>query len=88
MATVTETATQAIKDFVEPAHEAVHQHVRDLRQAALAGRHAAEDCAAETRAQVRRYPFTSIGVAVGLGTIIGGIVGFAAGEQFARRRSG
>jgi ElaB/YqjD/DUF883 family membrane-anchored ribosome-binding protein len=88
MATVTDTATQTIRDFAEPARTAVHEHVRDLRRAALAGRHAAEECAAEARVQVRRYPFIALGIAVGLGTIIGVIAGFAAGDQFARRRSG
>jgi ElaB/YqjD/DUF883 family membrane-anchored ribosome-binding protein len=87
MATVTETATHVIKDYAEPARAAVQERVRDLQRTAMAGRDTVQACAAEARVQVRRYPFTSIGIAVGLGTIIGGIAGFAAGELLARRRS-
>lgn len=87
MTTLTDTATAAIKDCAEPARAAVHEHVRELRRAALAGRQAAEDCAAEARVQLRRYPFLAVGIAIGVGTVAGCVLGFTAGERFARRRS-
>lgn len=87
MATVTDTATKAIKDCAEPARAVIHEQVRELRRTALAGRQAAEDCAAEARIQVRRNPFLALGLAIGVGTVVGCVLGFTAGELFGRRRS-
>jgi ElaB/YqjD/DUF883 family membrane-anchored ribosome-binding protein len=86
MATMTESARRAVRDYAEPVMAAVEENVRGLRRAAVAGRHAAEDCAAEATTQVRRHPFVSLGIAVGVGTLFGCLIGFTVG-RFGRRAS-
>jgi ElaB/YqjD/DUF883 family membrane-anchored ribosome-binding protein len=80
MATVTESATKAVRNYAEPVIAAAEENVRDVRRAVVAGRHAVEDCAAEATIQVRRHPFVSLGVAVGVGTLFGCLIGFAVGR--------
>jgi len=80
MATMTESATKAIREQAGPALEALEENVRDVRRAVVAGRHAAEDCAAETTLQVRRHPFMAVGLAVGIGSLVGCLVGFTLGR--------
>ena len=82
MATIAQSATKAIRAYAEPALEALEDNVRDARRAVVAGRHAIEDCSAEATRQVRRHPFLAVGLAAGVGTLFGCLVGFA----FARRR--
>ena len=86
MATVTESATKAVRDYAEPVMAAVEENVRDLRRAVVAGRHAAEDYAAEATIRVRRHPFVSLGIAVGVGTLFGCLIGFTLG-RFGGRKS-
>lgn len=87
MATMTESATKAIREHAGPALEAIEENVRDARRAVVAGRHAVEDCAAETTLQVRRHPFTAVGLAVGIGSLVGCLVGFAFGRRGRSRTS-
>ena len=85
MTTVTESAAQAVRDYAKPVRAAVEENIRDVRRAVVAGRHAAEDCAAEATVQVRRHPFMSLGVAVGVGTFFGCVIGFTVGRFGGRR---
>ena len=87
MTTMTESATKAIREHAAPALEALEENVRDVRRAAVAGRHAVEDCAAETTLQVRRHPFTAVGLAVGVGSLVGWLVGFTLGRRGRARTS-
>jgi len=85
MATVTESAAKAVRDYTEPVRAAVDENMRDVRRAVVAGRHAVEDCAAEATVQVRRHPFMSLGTAVGVGTLFGCLIGFTVGRFGGRR---
>jgi len=85
MATVTERATKAVRDFTEPVNAVVEENMRDVRRAVVAGRHALEDCSDDATIQIRRYPFMSVGVAVGVGTVLGLMIGLALGCS--RRRT-
>ena len=85
MATVTESATRAVREYTEPVRAAVEENIRDVRRAVVAGRQAVEDCAAEATVQVRRHPFVSLGIAAGVGTIFGCLIGFTAGRFSGRR---
>jgi ElaB/YqjD/DUF883 family membrane-anchored ribosome-binding protein len=80
MATVTQSATKAIRDYAEPALAAVEDNIRDVRRAVVAGRRAVEDCAAEATTQIRRHPFMSVGTAIGVGTLLGALIGFTIGR--------
>jgi ElaB/YqjD/DUF883 family membrane-anchored ribosome-binding protein len=75
MATMMESTTKTIREHAGPALEAMEENVRDVRRAVVAGRHAAEDCAAETTVQVRRHPFMAVGLAVGVGSLVGYALG-------------
>jgi len=88
MATVMESTTKTIREHAGPALEALEENVRDARRAVVAGRHAVEDCAAETTVQVRRHPFMAVGLAVGIGSLVGCLVGFALGRHGRSRTSG
>ena len=85
MATVTESAAKAVRDYTEPILAAVDENMRDVRRAVVAGRHAAEGCAAETTVQVRRHPLGSLGIAACLGTFFGCAIGFTVGRFSGRR---
>lgn len=87
MATMTESATKALRERAGPVLEALEENVRDVRRAVVAGRHAAEDCAAETTLQVRRHPFMAVGLAVGIGSLVGCVVGFTLGRRGRARTS-
>ena len=87
MTTVTESAAQAVRDYAEPVRAAVEENMRDVRRAVVAGRHAVEDCAAEATIQVRRHPFVSLGIAAGVGTLFGCLIGFTVGHFGGRRTS-
>lgn len=87
MATVTESAKGAIREYAEPALEAIEANVRDARRAVVAGRQAVEDCTAEATLQVRRHPFMAVGLAVGVGTLFGCLVGFTFGRRGRNRTS-
>lgn len=85
MATVTESAAKAVRDYAEPVRAAVEENLRDVRRAVVAGRYAVEDCAAETALQIRRHPFVALGVVAGIGTLVGGLIGFTIGRLGVRR---
>jgi ElaB/YqjD/DUF883 family membrane-anchored ribosome-binding protein len=80
MTTMIESAGDAVRARAEPIREAVEENLRDVRRAVVAGRHAVEDAAAEATIRVRRHPFLSTGVALGIGTLFGCLIGFAAGR--------
>ena len=81
MATMTESATKAIREHTGPALEALEENVRNARRAVVAGRQAVEDCAAETTREVQRHPFMTVGLAVGIGGLVGCLVGFTLGRR-------
>jgi ElaB/YqjD/DUF883 family membrane-anchored ribosome-binding protein len=87
MATMMESTTKTIREHAGPAVEALEENVRVVRRAVVAGRHAVEDCAAETTLQVRRHPFMVVGLAVGIGSLFGCLVGFALGRRGRSRAS-
>ena len=76
MATVTESAAKAVREYAEPVRAAIDENIRDVRRAVVDGRHAVEDCAAEAGIQVRRHPFVSLGIAAGIGALFGCVIGF------------
>jgi ElaB/YqjD/DUF883 family membrane-anchored ribosome-binding protein len=80
MATLTEAAARAVREYAEPVRAAVDENMRDVRRAVVAGRHAVEDCADEATIQVRRHPFVSLGIAAGVGTLFGCVIGFTVGR--------
>jgi len=88
VATVTKSATTAVREYTEPVLTAVEENMRDIRRAVVAGRHAVEDCTAEATIQVRRHPFVSLGIAAGVGTLFGCLMGFTIGCVGGRRMSG
>lgn len=87
MATIIESAASAVRARTEPVREAVEENLRDVRRAVVAGRHALEDAGAEATIQVRRHPFLSLGIAVGVGTLFGCLIGFVAGRHGRGRSS-
>ena len=80
MAAVSETAADVVKAYAEPIRATIEEEIRDVRRAALAGRHAVEDAAAEATVQVQRHPLASLGIAAGVGTLVGCAIGFAVGR--------
>jgi ElaB/YqjD/DUF883 family membrane-anchored ribosome-binding protein len=80
MATVTESAANAVKEYAEPIRAAVDENMREVRRAIAAGRRAAEDYTDETVIQVRRHPFVSLGLALGAGMLLGCVFGFTIGR--------
>jgi ElaB/YqjD/DUF883 family membrane-anchored ribosome-binding protein len=80
MATVTETAAAAVREYAEPIRAAVEENIGDVRRGVVAGRHAVEDAEAEATVQVRRHPLASLGIALGVGTLLGCVIGFTAGR--------
>ena len=87
MANVTESAAKAVKEYAEPVRAALEENMRDVRRAVVTGRHAVEDCAAETTLQVRRHPFVSLGIAVGGGALFGFLMGYTIGRLGGGRTS-
>ena len=87
MATMTESARGAIRDYAEPALEALESNVRDVRRAVVAGRQTVEDCTDQATLQVRRHPFVAVGLAVGVGTLFGCLVRFTFGRRDRNRTS-
>jgi ElaB/YqjD/DUF883 family membrane-anchored ribosome-binding protein len=66
--------------------ESLGENVREMRRAATAARHAAEDAVAETALNIRRYPFRSVGAGIGLGIVAGVLIGFGVGRCQRERR--
>jgi ElaB/YqjD/DUF883 family membrane-anchored ribosome-binding protein len=87
MATIMESAAKGVRAHAEPIREAVEENFRDIRRAVVTGRHALEDAGDQATIQVRRHPFLSLGVAVGIGTLFGCLIGFAAGRYGGGRTS-
>ena len=71
----TASATKATRKQARRAPDAPEENVRNLRRAVVAGRNAAEDWAAETTLQIWRRPFTAVGLAVGVGCLLGFTLG-------------
>jgi ElaB/YqjD/DUF883 family membrane-anchored ribosome-binding protein len=86
MATVTESAVNAVRDYAEPVRAAVDENMREVRRAVAAGRRAVEDCTDEAVIEVRKHPFRSLGIAVGAGMFLGCVCGFTIG-RFSRPRA-
>ena len=80
MTTGAPAAFKTVRECVEPAMAAADENLRDVRQAVAEGREAVSDCMAETRSQIRRQPLATLGVAVGVGALLGCMVGFALGQ--------
>ena len=87
MAPVTESAAKAASEYTEPVVAAIEERVRDVRRAVVAGRHAVEDCAAETTLQVRHHPFAALGIAASVGALFGCMIGFTVGRLSTGRPS-
>jgi ElaB/YqjD/DUF883 family membrane-anchored ribosome-binding protein len=87
MATVTESAVNAVKEYGEPLRAAVDENMRDVRRAIAAGRRAVEEYSDEAVIQVRRHPFMSLGAAVGAGMVLGCVFGFTLGRFSGPRAS-
>ena len=87
MATVMESTTKTVRELAEPALEALEENVRDIRHAVGAGRQATEDCNTEATLQVRRHPLMAVGLAIGIGTLFGCLVGFTFGRGSRNRSS-
>jgi ElaB/YqjD/DUF883 family membrane-anchored ribosome-binding protein len=85
MTTTIETAREAVSKRVNPALEALEQHVREARRAMVHGRRAAEDFVDETTLRVRRHPLGSVALAVTAGALAGCVMGFALRWQAGRR---
>lgn len=69
-----------------PGVEAIEENLRDVRRAATAARHAAEDTVAETALQIRRHPLRAVGAALVGGVGVGALAGFGAGWIARARR--
>ena len=77
MTTVAESVAGAASEYAEPVRDAVRESIRNVRRTIAAGRHAVEDCTDTTALQVRRHPFASIGLAAGVGLLVGCVLGLA-----------
>lgn len=60
----------------EQLTDVVDEKVRAARRALRKGRHAAEDLADEVRLEARRNPIQTLGVALGIGAIVGLFAGW------------
>lgn len=76
MTTESQCVSKAAIDYVEPIRAAVHAKARDVRRAATAGYQAVEDCADASALQVRRHPLAAVGIAAGVGLLVGCVIGF------------
>lgn len=85
MTTVTESVAEAASEYTEPIVAAIHENLRDVRRTIAAGRHAVEDYADATAIQLRRHPFVSLGIAAGVGMLVGCVIGFSVGRPGTRR---
>jgi hypothetical protein len=73
-------AREAIADSIDDG-------MRSMRRAAVRGRHAAEDAAAELRIRVRRDPLRMVGVAVAIGALSGIMATRLVSRRTSRRRA-
>jgi ElaB/YqjD/DUF883 family membrane-anchored ribosome-binding protein len=85
MATILETAREAVRERLDPALECSHARAREARRAAVRGQHAVEDFAAGTALQIRRRPLTSVALATAVGTIAGCVFGLVLAGRAHRR---
>lgn len=85
MSTVAESVAKATSECADPIRAAVRETVRDARRAVVAGRHAVEDCTDATVIEVRRHPLLSLGIAAGVGLIVGGAIVMTVGRAGAHR---
>ena len=74
MTPVTKSASDALKQFAEPVCSAVEGRIRDVRDNV-------EDCIAQTRIQIRRNPFITVGAVAGAAVAVGCVIGFVAGRR-------
>lgn len=79
MATEASAAVEAFKEKLTPALDTLEGTLRQGRRMAVRGQHAAEDAAAAAALIVRRRPLGAVVVAAGVGAIVAGAIGFAAG---------
>lgn len=86
MATIVETAREAVRERLEPALESFQQQARDARRAAVRGQHAVEDFAADAALKIRRRPLTSVALATVVGTIAGCVFGVVLANRAHHRR--
>lgn len=77
-------ATEAVREQVSPALEALEKNVRQARRAVVEGKHAAEDFVATTALQIRRQPLTAVALAAGAGAAVGCLIGFVFGWRLTR----
>ncbi len=86
MATIVETAREAVRDRLDPALECFQEQARDARRAAIRGRYAVEDAAANTTLRIRRRPLTAVAMATIAGTLAGYVCGLVMVNRAHRRR--
>jgi len=77
MTTIAESVAKAAGDYAEPVCDTVRENVRNVRRTIAYGRRAVEDGTDATALRVRRHPFASIGIAAGIGLLVGCVVGWA-----------
>lgn len=75
MTTESECVSKTVSDYAEPIRAAIHAKAREVRRAATAGYQAVEDCADASALQVRRHPLAAVGLAAGVGLLVGCVIG-------------
>lgn len=74
MTPVSKSASETLKQFAEPVCATVEGRIRDIRDNV-------EDCVAQTRIQIRRKPFVTVGAVAGAAVALGCVIGFVAGRR-------
>jgi ElaB/YqjD/DUF883 family membrane-anchored ribosome-binding protein len=72
-------AVEAMKERIGPALDTLDETMRQVRRGVIRGRHGAEDAVAAATLIIRRRPLGAVTIAVGAGTLVGGLVGFGLG---------
>ena len=80
MVAAAQTTIRAVRECAEPVIAAVEENLRGVKQAVADGREKVEDCAAEAKMEMRRHPFATLAIAVGVGSLLGCLVGFTLGH--------
>lgn len=65
----------------EKAAKAMDESAEAARRAMLRGRHAAEEMIDETQYQIKRRPFESVAITLGVGLGLGALIGWLAGRK-------
>jgi ElaB/YqjD/DUF883 family membrane-anchored ribosome-binding protein len=74
MTPVTTSAAETVKQCATPVFTAVENKMRDACDTV-------QDRVAQTRIQVRRHPFVSVGAVAGVAAVLGCVIGFIAGRR-------